>query len=47
MPELALLIVVGAMALGFVFACIFTDWHQVQIVEEHYEHCNHTHKKYI
>ncbi len=44
---MALLIVLVVICLGIAFACIFTDFHQVQIVEEHCEHCNHTHKKYI
>lgn len=40
------LIVLGVLIAGFVFASLFTDWHQVEIVETKCEHCDHTHKEY-
>jgi hypothetical protein len=44
---LTAVLIFGGLAIGVVFACTFTDWHQVEIVEEKCEHCSHTHKKYI
>jgi hypothetical protein len=43
---MALLIVLGVLALGFTFAHVFTDWHQVKVVKTECKHCGHTHKEY-